>query len=205
MFLSGKDQKFFKLFEDAAYNIRESARALRELVLHGDDLERRAQEIKVLEEKGDGITHEIIHTLNRTFVTPIDREDIHQMAVIMDDIIDGIEAVSARISLYNVQSAGKATEELAELIVVSTDEVVEIIKNLKARSFKQVRTHAVEVNRLENEADRTLREGLVELFANETAPLEIIKRKEIMELMEATTDRCEDVANLAEGVVMKNA
>ncbi|PYQ70145.1 MAG: DUF47 domain-containing protein, partial [Acidobacteria bacterium] len=157
---------------------------------------------KEVEHKCDFLTHEVIQRLNRTFVTPIDREDIHALARSLDDVMDAIDASAALIRLYRLDSVRYGARELAHIISVSTHQLRLALDALENHSG--IITHAVEINRLENEADRTHQQAVSRLFDDERDPLLVMKWKETLDFLEDATDRCEDVANVLEGVVVKH-
>jgi predicted phosphate transport protein (TIGR00153 family) len=161
----------------------------------------KADEMKEIEHKCDFITHEIIQRLNRTFVTPLDREDIHTLARSLDDVMDAIDASAALIRLYRLDTVRFGARELAQIITASTDQVRLALDALE--QHKGLITHAVEINRLENEADRVHQQAVSRLFEDERDPLVVIKWKETLDFLEDATDRCEDVANVLEGVMVK--
>jgi hypothetical protein len=162
----------------------------------------KADEIKEVEHKCDFLTHEIIQRLNRTFVTPIDREDIHALARSLDDVMDAIDASAALVRLYRLDTVRFGANELARTISACTKEVRLALQAMEEK--KGVSRHAVEINRLENEADRTHAQAVSRLFEEEHDPLMVIKWKETLDFLEDATDRCEDVANVLEGVMVKN-
>ena len=199
-----REVRFFDLFEQQSQHIIRAAQLLRELVHNFADARAKAHAVKEVEHQGDLITHEIVRKLNTTFITPLDREDIHDLATRLDDVLDFIEAVAERLVVYRIKEPTSASRAM-------TDVIVDIVQAMD-RTIKCLRTmdpgfheHAVEVNRLENSADRLLRESLVELFDAQADPIEVIKWKEIYETLEAVTDRCEDVANVIEGIILKMA
>jgi hypothetical protein len=163
----------------------------------------KADEIKEVEHKCDFLTHEIIQRLNRTFVTPLDREDIHALARSLDDVMDAIDASATILRLYHIDSVRPGARELTRLVRDSAEQVVGAIKALEQR--KGVAECAVEINRLENEADRAHQAAVAALFRDEKDAIVIMKWKEILDFLEQATDRCEDVANVLEGVVVKHA
>jgi len=167
----------------------------------GTDEQWRA--VEEYEHEGDKITHRILRTLHQTFITPIDREDIHKLTSALDDVIDLIEASAARMAMYRITKPTPAAQRLAEIIVRCTDQVVRGVSALPR--FKFLQEHCIEINRLENEADDVSREGIAALFVEEAPPLEVIKWKEIYETMEMATDRCEDVANILEEIALKHS
>jgi predicted phosphate transport protein (TIGR00153 family) len=204
--LMPREQKFFDLFEESAKNINEAAKALKEMVDTWQFIDSRVAEITELEHRGDTITHQVISLLHRTFVTPFDREDIALLAQKMDDIIDFIHAAADSMFIYKVASPTQRAKELADVIVQDTAEMEKAVAGLRKRSeFKKMRERCVELNRLENVADRIYRAAIGELFDNTTDMAMVIKWREIYEHMESATDRCEDVANVLEGVALKHA
>jgi len=201
-----KEQKFFDLFEESAQNIVRASQALKEMVDSWQFIDSRVAEITEMEHQGDTIAHQIISLLHRTFVTPFDREDIAQLVHTMDDIIDFIHAAADAMFIYKVDSPTVRCRELADIIVQGTVEVEKAIHGLRRRSeLKMIMERCVEINRLENMADRVYRAGMAELFDDTTEIAQLIKWREIYEHMEAATDRCEDVANVLEGVALKHA
>jgi len=198
-----REEKFFDLFEQQAANIVAAARTLEELILDYPDAKAKVQRIRDLEHAGDTLTHELVKRLNTTFITPIDREDIYALASRLDDVLDLIDAVADRLLLYRISEPTQGSVDMAKIIVKTaeeTDRAVHCLRTLSPFYHK----HCVEVNRLENEADRRLRDLLAALF-DCTDPIEIIKWKELYETMEEVTDRCEDVVNVIEGITLKNA
>ena len=201
-----REEKFFDLFEQGARNIVEAAQVLKQLIDTGENVEQRAAEIKELEHKGDTITHEVIARLNRTFVTPFDREDISALVKSLDDVMDFIAATAGAMLLYKVDRPGKRAKELADIIIQATAEVEKAVLDLRHRAkLKQIFDRCVEINRLENAADVVYRAAMAELFEDSTDMAHVIKWREIYEHMESATDRCEDVANVLEGVALKHA
>ena len=198
-----REEKFFDLFEQQAANIVVAAGVLEELVLDYPDAKAKVQRIRDLEHAGDTLTHELVKRLNTTFITPIDREDIYALASRLDDVLDLIDAVADRLLLYRISEPTQGSVDMAKIIVKTaeeTDRAVHCLRTLSPFYHK----HCVEVNRLENEADRRLRDLLAALF-DCTDPIEIIKWKELYETMEEVTDRCEDVVNVIEEITLKNA
>jgi uncharacterized protein len=201
-----REHKFFDLFEECTQNIVKSAQALKEMIDTWQFIDSRMAEITELEHQGDTIAHSIISLLHRTFVTPFDREDIALLAHTMDDIVDYIHATADAMFIYKIQSPTPRARELADIILQAAIEVEKAVKGLRHKSeFKQILVHCVEINRLENMADRVYRAAIGELFDNTTDIPLMIKWREIYEHMESATDRCEDVADALEGVALKNA
>ncbi len=198
------DQEFFVLFEKASQNIQDGAELLKELLDNFDDVKGKARAIEEIEHKGDTITHDVIKKLNTTFITPIEREDILALASSLDDIIDLIHAAATRITLYKITAPTPQAKELGFLILKSVRELNRGITYM-GKKMDGVYEHCVEVNSLENEADRVCRDAIAYLFEHEKDPITILKWKEIYETLETATDRCEDAANVLEGVALKNA
>lgn len=198
-----QNEDFYALFISLAAQLRVGGGLLEEMLAREAAIWDKAEEIKEVEHKCDTLTHQIIQRLNATFITPIDREDIHALAKSLDDVMDAIDASAKVIRLYKIGSIRYGARELAHVVSVSIDQVRLALEALEKRTG--VAQRAVEINRLENEADRIHEEALRRLFDEERDPIMIIKWKEILDFLEEATDRCEDVANLLEGVVVKNA
>ena len=199
-----KEVRFFDYFEQQSQQIIKAGTLLSELVHNFADARAKAFAIKEVEHAGDQITHEMFRHLNTTFITPIDREDIHDLATRLDDVLDFIEAVAERLVIYRIKEPTSACRALAELIVAQIAAMDGCIRCLRTMD-PGFHEHAVEVNRLENRADSLLRETLAAMFEEQPDPIEVIKWKEIYETLEAVTDRCEDVANVIEGIILKMA
>jgi hypothetical protein len=198
-----REEKFYDDFAALADQIRFGAGLLRAMLAPDRPIWDKADEIKEVEHKCDFLTHEIIQRLNRTFVTPLDREDIHTLARSLDDVMDAIDASATILRLYHIDSVRPGARELAHIIFDSAEELVHAINALEGR--KGVAERAVEINRLENEADRAHQAAVQSLFKEEKDAVVIMKWKEIFDFLEQATDRCEDVANVLEGVVVKHA
>ncbi len=197
-----REESFYADFAAMADQIRGGARLLVEMLSVEPPLADKAYEIKEVEHKCDFLTHGIIQKLNKTFVTPIDREDIHSLARTLDDVMDAIDNAAALIPLYRIDRVRNGARELARVISDSTDQVRAAVEALEKRTG--VLERAVEINRLENEADRIHQKAVGQLFDEERDPMVVLKWKEIFDLLEQATDRCEDVANLLENVVVKH-
>jgi hypothetical protein len=196
-----REEKFYSDFQALADELQRGARLLEEMLAPAKPDWGKADEIKEVEHKCDFLTHGIIQRLNRTFVTPLDREDIHTLARSLDDVMDAIDASATLIRLYRLETVRFGVRELAANVTSCTKSVRLALDALEGH--KGVATHAIEINRLENEADRTHQEAVGRLFDDEKDPLVVMKWKETLDLLEAATDRCEDVANVLEGVVVK--
>lgn len=197
-----QQDRFFDLFEKQSDLTMKGAAALRDLIYDFRDGLAKAAAIKGIEHEADLVTHEIFRNLNTTFITPLDREDIHALATGLDDVLDFMEAVSERLAVYRIREPTSACRALADVIVKTVESMNAGVHSLR-RKHETFHEHAVEVNRLENVADDLLRDSLVALFDETADPLEIVKWKEIYELLEIVTDRCEDVVNVIEVIILK--
>jgi predicted phosphate transport protein (TIGR00153 family) len=199
-----RQAKFFVLFEERANNAAAVALKLQDMLYKWNNVEKDVETIIELEHKGDAITHEIISLVHKTFVTPLDREDIALLAHSLDDIVDFIESAADAMNLYKVEQPTSRAKEMADIIVLTTQELQKAISELRQRiDLKQILKRCVEINRLENMADKVYRSALAELFEETKDIPSILKWREIFEHMETATDRCEDVANVLEGVALK--
>ena len=198
-----KEEKFYSDFLALADELKKGGSLLEEMLSADRPNWDKADEIKEVEHKCDFLTHGIIQRLHRTFVTPLDREDIFALARSLDDVMDAIDASATIVRLYQIDRVRPDVRELTRIIMASTEQVVKAMKALEKK--KGVAEPAVEINRLENEADRAHQSAVRRLFEEERDPVTIIKWKEILDFLEEATDRCEDVANVLEGVVVKHA
>ena len=198
-----RDQAFFQMFQKAAHNMIEGSRLLKEMMEDYRNPMEQARRIKDVEHIGDGITHEIARKLNQTFITPIDREDIHGLASALDDILDLVEAVADRFVVFKVAKPTETAIKLANMLYQSAVAVGAGV-DLLGKSHGDMSEYSVRVNSLENEADRLMRDAVSALFEQERDPIEVIKWKEIYENFEEGTDRCEDVSNILERIAFKH-
>jgi uncharacterized protein len=196
-----REEKFYDDFISMADQVKAGALLLAEMFAGEKPLAAKAQEIKEVEHKCDFMTHEIIQRLNKTFVTPIDREDIHSLATRIDDVMDAIDMAAGLVPLYRIDRTRFGARELTKVIIEQIGVLRQALVALEKRSGVLDRT--VEINRLENEADKVYKDALGRLFDEERDPIMVIKWKEILSLLEQATDRCEDVGNLLENVVVK--
>jgi len=197
-----REREFFDLFEEAGANLVRAAGLLERMIDEWPDHGELAKDILVCEQEGDRITHDIIRRLNQTFVTPIDREDIHELASALDDIVDFIEEVSDFFGLYRIEAPMAQAQLLARILNQSSQQVAKAIPRL--RSFDDIHHFTVEINRYENEGDRVLREALASLFEAGIDPMMVIRWKDIFERLEDGIDATERVANILEGITIKN-
>ena len=194
--------KFFEDFVNLAAEVRKGSRLLKQMLASSPPDMAHVDAIKEVEHECDRRTRGIIDQLNRTFVTPLDREDIHALAGSLDDVMDAIDGAAAVVRLYRITQVRTGARRLADIVCDSVDRVCEAMGALEKR--EGVLELAARVSQLEHEADRVHQDSIVELFDQERDPIAVIKWKEIFDFLEAATDRCEDVANLLEGVVVKN-
>jgi len=197
-----REEDFFVLFRKQAALVREGCGQLLEMVTAFDRLEERARQLKEVEHRADVVTHEIFERLNRTFITPLEREDIHQLASNLDDVLDAVEAIGSRLVLFQV---GKPPAEAVRMATILTECAVQIeqaVDNLK--QMNNLISFTMEINRLENEADGISRQVTADLFSGKHDLLDVMRWKEIYGRLEGAADNCEDVANAIESIVVKS-
>lgn len=201
-----KGKEFFEQIDKVAQNVLESARALENFVASAPFSETKLKDLEDKEHTGDQLTHDLMEMLNKTFITPLDREDIHELVSKMDDILDFIYGSAYRMVLYKIPYVGEEFKALARVLVRTTEEVCKAALRMKdMKQSQMILAQCIEINRLENEADEAHRRAVGLLFEREKDPINVIKIKEILDHMETATDRCEDVANVIETIVLKNA
>jgi uncharacterized protein len=201
--LAPRDREFFDLFEEAGGNILRAAALLEEMLRDFPERNELARDILICEQDGDRVTHDIIQRLNQTFVTPIDREDIYELASALDDVVDYTEEVADYLGLYNIEAPMSQAQELARVLHACGRQIAQAMPRL--RGFKDISHYTVEINRLENDGDRITREAIASLFDNRIDPMVVIRWKDIFERLEEAIDSCEHVANILEGIVIKNS
>jgi len=194
------------MFERASSNLYEAGKAFKNLLEDFTDIEHKVKHIKDIEHEGDIITHEIFDKLNRTFITPIDREDIHKITSEVDDVLDFILATADRLQLYKIKKPTPEALKLTEVLISSIEIVGKAIYSLKdLKRSRRTLDYCVELNRLENEGDMVHKAAIAELFSDGKDAVEIIKWNDIYDHLESAIDTCEDVADTVEGIVVKNA
>jgi uncharacterized protein len=198
-----KDREFFDLFSEAGSNIRRVGELLDQLMARWPDEEGLRREILICEQEGDRITHDIIHRLNATSVTPLDREDIYALAAALDDIVDYAEEVADYLGLYGVEAPMTQAQELTHILKDACANVDEALSKL--RGMRDLQSYFIEINRLENDGDRVVREAIASLFAGGIDPTLIIRWKDLFERLEQSIDSCESAANILEGILVKHA
>jgi len=204
MRLIPRETKFFRMFRDVSQNLTEGASLLHDILKNPQDLPVRINRLQEIEHRGDDMTHDIIRMLNQTFITPFDREDIHALTSSLDDVLDYVNSAATRMKLYRITTPPPAAADLAGLIVKQSEELSKAVSLLE-EEHQKVLDHCVVVNQLENEADRVSRQAIAELFEYEKDPIQLIKIKELYEVLETATDKAEDAANVLEAVVLKSA
>jgi len=204
--LMPREGRFFELFNEHALQLAEGARELAVLISSGDDIERRAYNIESIEKRGDKIAHTAIELLHRTFITPLDRDDIHRLVSKMDDILDVIEDTSQSIYAYDVRSITPEARRLAELCVACVDKVKDAVGMLSNMdNAKTIMVICQDIDRLESEADHVMRSAMARLFREEPDVKQVMKMRSVYEMLETVTDRCEDVANVIQSIVLENS
>jgi uncharacterized protein len=199
-----REEKFFDLFDQMAKALQDGAALFTNLCMNWDPNSPAIQKLRDLEHECDITTHEIMDKLNRTFVTPIDREDIHELAKELDDVIDIIQAISERMLLFRIDRVREDLIELAKILEEAIANVTKAITSIRELNRpRRILDYCIEINRLENRADRTFEQAIAKLFNNDNEPIDIIKWKEIYDATESATDKCEDLANTIEGIVVK--
>jgi predicted phosphate transport protein (TIGR00153 family) len=198
-----RDEDFFALFSKQGALVREGCEQLHEMLTKFDNLEDRAKRLKDVEHRADLVTHEIFERLNKTFITPLEREDIHQLASGLDDVVDSVEAIGSRIVMFKLQNTTPEAMQLAEILAKCGVQIEKAVGSLK--DFKNVMAFAIELNRLENEADLISRQVVADLFSGKHDVMDVLRWKEIYGRLENAADQAEDVANTIESIVIKNS
>jgi hypothetical protein len=200
-----RDEKFYDFFESCTKQVVQGAVHLEDLFKNFQNVQFKAKLIKDIEHEGDLVTHNTIESLNRTFITPLDREDIHDLITSLDDVLDYIEACAERLFLFKIQNTTEESVLLCGILVKAVKQLEQAVAQLRGlKEAESILRHCIEINRLENEGDYLNRAAVAKLFEPDNHPVEIIKWKEIYETLENAIDRCEDVANVLEGIVLKN-
>ena len=197
-----REEDFFVLFRKQAALVREGCVLLHAMMTEFDRLDERAKELKEVEHKADLVTHEIFERLNRTFITPLEREDIHQLASNLDDVLDAAEAIGSRIVLFNVAKPTPEAARMTAILVESSYQIEKAVGSLQ--NMNSLMAFTVEINRLENEADGISRTVMADLFSGRHEVLDVLRWKEIYGRLENAADKCEDVANAIESIVVKS-
>jgi predicted phosphate transport protein (TIGR00153 family) len=198
-----RNENFYDLFVRAAANVADAAGLLLKLLTDYHDPDAAHAEIRQREHEGDEFTHQIMRALNTTFVTPFDREDIHRLASLLDDILDGVEAVADLLVLHQIEQPLPEMRQQAEVLARAADQTYQAMTDLP--SFRGLDHYWVEINRLENEGDRIYRKTVARLFSGEYKAMDVLKWKDLVDQLEAAIDKCEDVANTLESIVLKHA
>jgi predicted phosphate transport protein (TIGR00153 family) len=198
-----KESKFFDMFGASSKNLVEAAKALKDLVHNYDQVEEKVRHIKLIEHHGDTIIHEIVDRLNKTFITPIDREDIHTLASELDNVLDAIEGIASRLYYFKISQPTPQCVRLVNIICEAVEQIDKAVSDLE--HFRNLLPFCIEINRLENEADQISQQMIGQLLDEEKDWRVAIKWKEIYGRLETAADHCENIANLIEGIVVKSA
>src|ERR687893_1631809 len=201
--LAPRDRQFFDLFEEAGQNILRAADLLDQMLRGYPENADLARDILICEQEGDRITHDIIRRLNEMFVTPIDREDIYSLASALDDVVDYTEEVADYLGLYKIEAPFEQSQRMAHVLLQAARQIAEAMPRL--RDFGDLSHYTVEINRLENDGDRIVREAMAALFDDGIDPMVVLRWKDIYERLESAIDACEHVANILEGIIIKNS
>jgi uncharacterized protein len=207
MVLFPKKIDFYELFDRALENVSRTADTFVDMLrsFEKNDFAKRAKIIYEFEQEGDMLTHDIMKNLNKTFLTPIDREDIHELASRIDDVLDLIWATVDRMVIYNIDKPTPEIISMADDLQITADTLKKAIRELRAKNYNRVQEYCIEINRLENRIDRVYRNAIGKLLNEGTDPIYIIKWKDIYTILEDASDRSEDVANILEAIVLKYA
>ncbi len=198
-----REESFYELFVKQAEIVHHGAELLRSIVTNFDDVPAQARRLHDIEHEADEVTHEVMRRLNTTFVTPLDREDIHELASSMDDVMDHIDAAGDLLVLHKIEKPLEEMKAQAELVVKAAGTTLDAMRVLP--SFDRLSDYWVEINRLENEGDRVHRQAIADLFSGDYKALDVLKWKDIIDELEAAMDEIEDVANTLEGIALKQA
>lgn len=196
---------FYEMFDRALENLSRAANLLVDMFNNFEGFDKKAKSIYEFEQEGDMLTHDIMKELNKTFLTPIDREDIHALASRIDDVLDLIWAAVDRMAVYQIDKPTSEAISIAEDLQMTADILKKALRELRAKQYMHVQEHCIEINRLENRIDRKYRDALGKLVNSQNDPVYIIKWKDIYELLEDASDRAEDIANILESIVLKHA
>lgn len=197
-----REEDFFTLFKKQAGLVREGCELLHAMTEHFDNLEERARQLKEVEHQGDLVTHELFERLNRTFITPLERDDIHNLASGLDDVLDAVEAIGTRFVLFRIPATTEDARRLTGIIAQCGKQIEQAVDSLK--DMKNLMGFTIEINRLENEADHISRMAVADLFSGRHDLLDVMRWKEMYGRLEGAADRCEDVANVIESIVLKS-
>ncbi len=200
-----KETDFFSMFQKASENLQKGASLLLEMMENFSTAEEKAKQIYEAEQEGDMLTHEVMRELNKTFLTPVDREDIHALIARLDDVLDLIWATADRAILFKLESSTAEAIELSKTLLATTEIISKAVAALKLKKYSYVQEHCIEINSLENTGDSIFRSALAKLFEEIKDPILVIKWKEVYEHLEEALDNCEDVANILESIVIKHA
>jgi len=197
-----KQNKFFDILNELAESVLEAAKMLDEMMDKHENFAEYSSKIHFIENRCDDLTHQVISDLNDTFITPIDREDIFALVNSLDDIVDTIDTIASRLSMYKLKTTLQFGSQLTDILLIQTDVLFDVVKNLQ--NPKQTTDKIVQVKTLETEGDIVFKDALLDLFENEKDIVELIKKKEILEIIERSVDKCQNAATVIEGILIKN-
>jgi uncharacterized protein len=201
-----RDNRFFDMFEKIGQNLLECSAVFHQLFVNFESVQHRVDEIKEFEHRGDSLTHEVLQVLNATFVTPLDREDIYRLAESLDNVVDQIDEAASRLIIFNVTGPTPYAVELSSIIAQCCEQIHKTMPYLKhLKDLRAIQDNLLQIHTLENRADAVKKHALTELFSNPEDIVSLLKWREIYEIMEAATDKCEDVADVVQGLIVKNA
>ena len=204
--LMPREERFFELFAELADQLVLGATELKGLMSHVDEVQKRKRNIEDIEHRADKITYQTLQLLHHTFITPLDRDEIHQLVTRMDDILDLMEDASQCMFLYDIHTVTAETGQLADICLESTEKVKQAVVQLSdMKNAKAILEFCKQIDRLESDADNVMRSAMAKLFREEVDARELLKMKELYQLLESVTDRCQDVANVIEGIVLESA
>ena len=204
--LMPRENRFFEIFEKISQNLLECSIAFYQLLKHYEDVPNKVDSVKDFEHRGDSLTHEIIQVLNQTFVTPLDREDIFQLAECLDDVVDQIDEAASRLIIFAINSPTPYAIELSHIIMQCCEQIHKAVPYLRhPKELHSLQDNLLEIHTLENRADLIKKGALTELFKDPSDPISLMKWREIYEHLETATDRCEDVADVLQGLLVKHA
>lgn len=206
MLFPAKNDKFLSMLSTIALNVEEASKYFVDFKINNaDDLKEFSRIMKDYEKKGDAYIHELIVALNKTFITPLEREDILALAIKMDDVLDGFEQWASRFEIYNIIQSDEYMIKFVDILLEATKEIAVASTLLSKKKLLEIRNHVIKINDYESECDELLQESIRNLFKLEKDPIKIIQYKELYEMLEDIADSCEDVANTLETIIMRNA
>jgi len=203
--ISHRAEEFFDLFQESTRNLRETTELLKDLIEDYQDVDLKVRRIRDREHEGDEVTHAIIRRLNTSFITPMDREDIYQLATALDDVLDAVDAVADLFLLHGIEAPLSQMKEQVDVLLRAAEQTEQAMRHLPKMDRERLQPYWVEINTLENEGDQIYRHAVAELFSGEHRAMDVLRWKEVIENLEEALDGLENVANIVESIVLKNA